>query len=63
MIHRINGYPMLEKSKATKTIARGELTKLTLAEWDDIGMELNNVTDMEIKFKIPIIAHKIYSSS
>lgn len=53
---------MLDKPKATKTRAHGELAKNTLAKWDDRGMKLNNVTDMEIKFGIHVKAYKIYSS-
>lgn len=63
MIHRIIGYPMIEKSKTTKTLGQVELKTLTLVEWDGRGMKLNNVTHMEIKFCIHVITHKIYSSS
>lgn len=62
MIHRITWYPMLEKSKATKTLGWEKLAKLMLLEWDGRGMKLNNVFDMDINFFIHIIAHKIYSS-
>ena len=34
MINKINGLPMLNKEKSTKTLGREELQKLTLAEWD-----------------------------
>ena len=63
MIHQIMGLPMLNKVKTTKTLGREELQKKTLAEWDDIGLKINNVTDVELRFGIHIIAHKIYSSS
>ena len=54
---------MTKKHKATQTLVWEELAKLTLGEWDDKGMSLNNVTNMEIKSSIHIIAYKIYSSS
>ena len=57
------GYPMLNKSMATKTLAQAELAKKTLVKWYVRGMKLNSVSDMEIKFVIHVIAHKIYSSS
>ena len=54
---------MLKKSKATKTLAHLELTKKTLIEWDRRGMKLNGVIDVELKFCIHVISHKIYISS
>lgn len=63
MVHRIMSYPMLDRPKMTKTLARSELAKKTLAEWDDKGMKLNNVTNMETKFKFHVITHNIYNSS
>ena len=63
MIHRITGLPMLSKAKSTKTLGRDELQKLTLAEWDGRGLKINNVSDIELKFGIIIIAYKLYSSS
>ena len=63
MIHRITGLPMLAKVKSTKILSHVELENKTLAEQDGRGMEISCVTDMELKFGIHIIAHKIYSSS
>ena len=61
MIHRIIGLPMLAKVISTKTLSWVELEKKTLAEWDGRGMKISCVIDMELKFGIHIIAHKIYS--
>ena len=63
MIHKITFLPMLNKVKTTKTLGQEELQKKTLAEWDDRGLKINNVSDVELRFGIHIIAHKIYSSS
>ena len=54
---------MLEKEKSTKTLSRVELEKKTLAKWDGRGMKISCVIDLELKFGIHIIAHKIYSTS
>ena len=54
---------MLSKEKFTKTIGRDELQKKTLAEWDGRGMKIRSVSNIELKFGIHVIAHKIYSSS
>ena len=59
MIHRIIGVPMLNKVKTTKTLGREELQKKTLVEWNDKGLKINNVSDVELRFGIHIIAHKI----
>ena len=62
MIHRIIGLPMLTKVKMTKTLSRDKLEKKTLAERDGRGMKINYAIDMELKFGIHVITHKIYSS-
>ena len=54
---------MLEKTKTTKALGQVELENKTLAEWDGRGMKISSVTNMELKFDIHIIAHKIYSLS
>lgn len=59
----ITRYPMMDKSKYTKTLGQEELKKLTLVEQDGRGMKLKNVTDMEINFIIHVITQKMYSSS
>ena len=63
MIHQITSLPMLAKAKMKKTLGRAELEKKTLAEWDGRGMKIRNVTNVELKFGIHIIAYKIYNSS
>ena len=63
MINKITGLPMLNKAKSTKTLGWEELQKLTLAEWDGRGLKVNRVADVELRFGIHIIVHKIYSSS
>ena len=63
MIHKVTGLPMLRKEKTTKTLGREELQKKTLAKWDGRGLKINNVTNIELRFGIHIIAHKIYSLS
>ena len=52
---------MLNKAKTTKTLSRVELERKTLSEWR--GMKICSVTNMELKFGIHVIAHKIYSSN
>lgn len=63
MIHQVIGFPMMERAKATKNLPWVELTKKTNAKWDDRGMKLHGVIDMEIRFAIHVIAHKIYRSN
>jgi len=63
MIHHIIGLPMLAKAKITKTLGQGKLEMKILAEWDGRGLKISSVFDVELKFGIDIISHKIYSSS
>ncbi len=63
MIHKITGLPILNKAKTIKILGREELQKKTLAEWDGIGLKVSIVSDVELRFCIHVIAHKIYSSS
>ena len=59
MIHRITGLPIMTKAKTRKSLGRAKLEKRTLAEWDGRGMKISNINDIELKFGIHIIAHKI----
>lgn len=63
MIHQITGLPMLDKAKVTKTLGRVELAKKTLTKWYGKGMKISGITNMKLKFRIHVIAQKIYSSS
>lgn len=54
---------MLNKVKVSKTLGRDQLQKKTLIEWDDKGLKISNVSNMELRFGIHIITHKVYSSS
>ena len=54
---------MLSKAKTSKTLGQEELQKKTLAERDSRGLKINNVTNVELRFGIHIITHKIYSLS
>ena len=63
MIHRMTSLPMLAKAKMTKTLGQLELEKKTLAEWYGRGIKIRSVINMELKFHIHIISHKIYSST
>ena len=62
MPHRITRSPMLNKVKTTETLGWVELTKWTLTKWDGRGMKLSGIIDMELKFGIHVISHKIYNS-
>ena len=61
MFHKIIKLPMLNKEKTTKTLGRVELAKITLSKWDGREIKLSSVTDMEVKFSIHVISHKIYN--
>ena len=61
MIHRITSLPMLTKAKTTKNLGQMELEKKTIAKWDGRGMKISSVIEAELKFKIYVIAHEIYS--
>ena len=52
---------MLAKENATKTLGWKKLEKKTLAEWDGRGKKISSVFDVELKFGIHIITHKIYN--
>lgn len=54
---------MLAKEMTTKTLSWVELENKTLVKWDGRGMKISCVANMELKFGIHIITHKIYSSS
>jgi hypothetical protein len=63
MINKVTGLPMLNKAKSTKALSQKDLLKETLAEWDGRGLKVSTISDIELRFGIHIITHKIYSSS
>ena len=63
MIHQTTRLPILNKEKTTKTISQVELECKTVAKRDGRGMKISSVTDMELKFRIHVVAQTIYSSS
>ena len=54
---------MLDKPKATKNLSQAKLIGKTGVEWDERGLKITRVTNMEIKFSIYVITHKMYNSS
>ena len=54
---------MLTKAKTAKTLSWVELERKSLFEWNGRGMKISCVADIELKFGIHVIYHKIYSSS
>lgn len=63
MIHKVTSLPTLSKAKTTKTLVHEELRKKTLAEQNGRVLKIKNVTNIELRFDIHIISHKIYSLS
>ena len=60
MINRVTRFPVLDRPKTTKSLGHVELENKTSFKGDRRGMNINDITNMEIKFGIHIIAHKIY---
>ena len=54
---------MLNKAKVTKTLGKAELVKKTLAEWDERGIKITGIIDMELKFGFYVVSERIYSSN
>ena len=59
MIHQVTGLTMLNKSKETKNLTLAKLLEKIGVEWDERVMKLTRVTNIEIKFAIQVISHKM----
>ena len=59
MMHRITGLPMMTKAKTRKSLGWAKVEKRTLVEWNERGIKVSNIIDIELKFGIHIIAQKI----
>lgn len=63
MIHKVIGYPTLDKKKTMWCLSHEEVEVNTRAKWNGRGMSITNISDPLIDFLVRIIAHKFYQPS
>ena len=63
IVHRVNGFPTLDRSKTLRSDKREAIEKNIGAKWNNRGMTIDTITEPLLYFTIRIISHKFYQSS
>ena len=63
IVHRVIGYPTLDRPKTLRSDAKEAIEKDTGAKWNKRGMTIDSIQDPLVDFAIRVIAHKFYQSS
>ena len=63
IIHRVTGYPTLDRYKTLRSDSKELIEKNTGAKWNKRGMTIDTIRDPLVEFAVRIISHKFYQSS
>ena len=63
MVHRVTGFPTLDRPKTLRSDKRETIEKNTGARWNNRGMTIDTVKDPLLDFSMRVISHKFYQSS
>ena len=63
IIHRVIGYPTLDRPKTMRSDSKEVIEKNTWDVWKKRGMTIDTITDPLIDLAVRVIAHKFYQSS
>jgi hypothetical protein len=63
MIHRVTRYPIVNGKQTMRDNNKEEITLNTGAIWNNRGMTISTIKDLELDFGVRVIAHKFYQLS
>ena len=63
IVHRVTGYPTLDRSRAIRSDAKEVIEKNIGALWNKHGMTIDTITNPLFEFAMKVIAHKFYKSN
>ena len=63
IIHRVIGYPSLDRPKTLRSDSNEVIEKNTRAMWNKRGMTIDTIIDPFIEFVVRVISYKFYQSS
>ena len=63
IIHRVTGYPTLDRPKTLISDSKEVIEKNTGAVWNKRGMTIDTIIDPFLNFIVRVISHKFYQSS
>ena len=63
MVHRVTGFPTLDRPKTLRSDKRETIEKNNGAKWNNRGMAIDTIKDPQLDFVVRIISHKFYQSS
>ena len=63
MVHRVTGFPTLDRPKTLRSDKKETIEKNTDAKWNNRGMTIDTIKEPLLYFSVRIISHKFYQSS
>ena len=63
IVHRVTGFPTLDRSKTLRSDKRETIEKKTGAKWNNRGMTIDIIKEPLLDFAVRIVSHKFYQSS
>ena len=62
IVHKVTGYPTLDRPKTLKSDSKEVIKKNTRAKWNKRGMNIDTIQDPLVDFVVRVISHKFYQS-
>ena len=63
IVHRVTGFPTLDRLKTIRSDKRETIEKNTGAKWNNRGMKIGTIKEPLLDFAVRIVSHKFYQSS
>ena len=63
IVHRVTGFPTLDRPKTLRSDKREAIENNTSAKWNNRGMTIDTITKPLLDFVVRVISHKFYQSS
>ena len=60
IVHRVTGFPTLDRPKNLKSDKRETIEKNTGAKWNNRGMTIDTIIEPLLDFAVRVISHKLY---
>ena len=63
IVHRVIGFPTLDRPKTLRSDKRETIEKNTGAKWNNRGMKIDTIKDPLLDFVVSIVFHMFYQSN
>ena len=63
IVHRVIGFPTLDRHKTLRSDSKEAIERNTRAKWNKMAMTIDTITDPLLDFAVRVISHKFYQFS